>query len=72
MDPGSALQHFLQPLQVDAHKIHTLSGLFLSNFKDLALHAQDQFLSTPISESILRNVSQEGRGRYDGSLLLPP
>ncbi|KAK0377951.1 hexokinase-1 [Colletotrichum limetticola] len=64
MDPGSTLQHFLQPLQVDAHKIHTLSSLFLSNFKDLALHAQDQFLSTPISESILRHVSQEGRGRH--------
>lgn len=64
MDPGSALQQFLQPLQVDNHKIHTLSRLFYSNFRDLAINAHDQFLPTPISESILRPVSQTGRGRY--------
>lgn len=64
MDPGSALQQFLQPLQVDVQKVHILSRLFYSNFKDLALNAHDQFLPTPISESILRPVSQHGRGRY--------
>ncbi|WYZ46049.1 hypothetical protein EsH8_IX_000274 [Colletotrichum jinshuiense] len=64
MDPGSALQQFLQPLQVDNNKIHTLSRLFYSNFKDLAIRAEDQFLATPISESILRPVSQHGRGRH--------
>ncbi|KAF9872276.1 hexokinase family protein [Colletotrichum karsti] len=62
MDPGSALQDFLQPLHVDVQKIHTLSRLFYSNFKDLALNAHDQFLPTPISESILRPVSQHGHG----------
>ncbi|TQN63800.1 Hexokinase-1 [Colletotrichum shisoi] len=64
MDPGSALQRFLQPLQVDSQKIHTLSRLFHANFKLLALDAQDQFLPTPISESILRPVSQRGHGRH--------
>ncbi|KAJ0148910.1 hypothetical protein CTA2_626 [Colletotrichum tanaceti] len=63
MDPGSALQRFLQPLQVDTQKIHTLSRLFHANFKLLALDSQDQFLPTPISESILRPVSQRGHGR---------
>ncbi|GJC78360.1 hexokinase-1 [Colletotrichum liriopes] len=62
MDPGSALQQFLQPLQVDSQKIHTLSRLFHANFKHLALNAEDQFLATPISESILRPVSQRGHG----------
>ncbi|KAF6811635.1 hexokinase-1 [Colletotrichum sojae] len=62
MDPGSALQQFLQSLQVDNHKIHTLSSLFYSNFRHLAIHASDQFLPTPISESILRPVSQAGHG----------
>ncbi|KAI8153576.1 Hexokinase-1 [Colletotrichum sp. SAR 10_70] len=64
MDPGSALQDFLQPLRVDNQTVHTLSRLFYSNFKDLALNAHDQFLPTPISESILRPVTQRGRGRH--------
>lgn len=63
MDPGSALQDFLQPLRVDNQTVHTLSRLFYSNFKDLALNAHDQFLPTPISESILRPVTQRGHGR---------
>ncbi|OHE91461.1 hexokinase-1 [Colletotrichum orchidophilum] len=64
MDPGSALQHFLQPFHVDAQKIHTLSSLFLTNFRHLARNADDQFLATPISESILRPLSQRGHGRH--------
>ncbi|KAL2878938.1 hypothetical protein SGCOL_005636 [Colletotrichum sp. CLE4] len=64
MDPSSALQQFLQPLQVDTRKIHTLSSHFFSNFRDLALYADDQFLSTPISESILRHVSRKGHRRH--------
>ncbi|KAK1975426.1 hexokinase-1 [Colletotrichum cereale] len=64
MDPGSALQQFLQPLQVDSQKIHALSRLFYANFEHLALNAEDQFLATPISESILRPVSHTGHGRH--------
>ncbi|GKT45278.1 hexokinase-1 [Colletotrichum spaethianum] len=62
MEPGSDLQRFLQPLQVNSQKIHALSRLFHANFKHLALNADDQFLATPISESILRPVSQRGHG----------
>ncbi|EFQ32071.1 hexokinase-1 [Colletotrichum graminicola] len=64
MDPGFALHQFLQPLRVDSQKIHALSRLFYANFKHLALNAEDQFLATPISESILRPVSHNGHGRH--------
>ncbi|OLN95711.1 Hexokinase-1-like protein 1 [Colletotrichum chlorophyti] len=59
---SAALRQFLQPLQVDNEKIHKLSHLFYSNFQHLAIHAGDQFLATPISESILRPVTQRGHG----------
>lgn len=67
------LEAFLQPLHVDVERCHELSQLFLQNFTHLAAESLDQFLPTPISESILRPVADHGHGRYvpPSKILIP-
>jgi hypothetical protein len=57
------LDDFLGPLQVDLATINILSDHFFEAFKDLSAQSNEQFLPTPISESILRPVGERGHGR---------
>lgn len=54
---------FLEPMSIDVQKCHVLSERFLQNFTHLSAESLDQFLPTPISESILRPVEDYGHGR---------
>ncbi|KAL2264353.1 hypothetical protein VTK26DRAFT_5779 [Humicola hyalothermophila] len=58
-----ALDEFLQPLAVNAETLLTLSRGFLATFRRLSAESQDQFLPTPISESILRSPPKD-QGRF--------
>lgn len=58
-----SLEDFLTPMRIDFNTIHDLSSAFYATFVDLAANNQEQFLPTPISESILRPVSKTGHGR---------
>lgn len=58
-----ALQKFLQPFAINLDTCHELSKRFLDNFAHLAAESPDQFLPTPISESILRPIANTGSGR---------
>ncbi|OAA47769.1 hexokinase XprF [Metarhizium rileyi] len=60
----AALDAFLRPMSIDVEKCHKLSERFLQNFIQLSAESLDQFLPTPISESILRPVADYGHGRH--------
>jgi hypothetical protein len=53
---------FLRPLDIDAKKIHALAKALSCTYGRLARESEDQFLSTPIEESLLRPES-DGVGR---------
>lgn len=63
-EQAALLDGFLQPMSIDIEKCHVLSQRFLQNFMQLAADSLDQFLPTPISESILRPVAHHGHGRH--------
>jgi len=50
----SPLEDFLQPLAVDVRTCHSLARSLSDTFTRLAKESQEQFLPTPISDSILR------------------
>lgn len=50
----SSIDEFLRPLEVDVEKIHRLARSLRDTYLKLAAESTDQFLPTPISESILR------------------
>ncbi|PHH83651.1 hypothetical protein CDD82_5409 [Ophiocordyceps australis] len=54
---------YLAPLDIDVEKCHVLSHRFLATFAALAAESHQQFLPTPISESILRPIADHGHGR---------
>ncbi|KAL5086059.1 hypothetical protein Trisim1_009686 [Trichoderma cf. simile WF8] len=58
------IHRFLEPLSIDVDRSEELSRRFLDNFRDLAANSRDQFLPTPISESILRPIAEQGGGRH--------
>ncbi|KAK3307563.1 uncharacterized protein B0T15DRAFT_182400 [Chaetomium strumarium] len=58
-----SLDDFLQPLAIDARKVLELSHEFASTFRRLSAESLDQFLPTPISESILRPAVRDS-GRF--------
>ncbi|KUJ16226.1 actin-like ATPase domain-containing protein [Mollisia scopiformis] len=58
-----SLDEFLRPLQVDIPTIHNLANKLCATYTALAAKSQDQFLPTPISDSVLRS-SGEAKGRY--------
>ena len=58
-----AIDDFLKPLEIDAARISELSEDLASTFRRLSSQSVDQFLATPISESILRPEAGQNRGR---------
>ena len=58
------LDDFLKPLEVDLARVVELTNQLTSAFDHLSAHSLDQFLPTPISESILRPVPGQDHGRY--------
>ncbi|TLS28160.1 hypothetical protein PpBr36_00936 [Pyricularia pennisetigena] len=48
-----SLETFLEPLHIDTQLVHRLAQDLCSTFADLAAQSDDQFLPTPISESLL-------------------
>ncbi|KAF3055638.1 Hexokinase-1 [Daldinia childiae] len=60
----SSVQDFLGPLSVDEAKAHALSLEFYRTFQDLSANSLNQFLPTPISESVLRPTAGREKGRY--------
>ncbi|KAK0750945.1 hypothetical protein B0T18DRAFT_401407 [Schizothecium vesticola] len=61
--PESPLEALLRPLDVDLTRIVELTNDFTETFTHLAAHSLDQFLATPISESILRPAPGRDYGR---------
>ncbi|ETS82750.1 hypothetical protein PFICI_04626 [Pestalotiopsis fici W106-1] len=59
-----AIEEFLRPLHLDVATAHQLSREFHQTFRYLAAESQDQFLPTPITESILRPTAGSEKGRY--------
>ncbi|KAI1648058.1 MFS general substrate transporter [Daldinia loculata] len=59
----SGVQDFLGPLSVDEAKAHALSLEFYRTFQDLSANSLNQFLPTPISESVLRPTAGREKGR---------
>ena len=57
------IEEFLSPLHMDINKVHTLSQHFLTTFEALAARSKNQFLSTPIFESLLRPNGERRQGR---------
>lgn len=55
-----SLEHFLRPLEIDIGKIHGLARGLATTYVKLARESKDQFLSTPISDSVLRPVRDAG------------
>lgn len=51
---STTLEDFLKPLRVDVQKCHALARSLHRTYERLAKEAEDQFLPTPVSESILR------------------
>ena len=60
---GSDLESFLSPLYVDDSLVLRLSRDLCTTFKQLSAESKDQFLPTPISESILRRTDGADHGR---------
>jgi len=48
------IEEFLEPLSIDVPKVHQLARSLCKTYLRLAAEAQDQFLPTPISDSVLR------------------
>ncbi|KAL2024582.1 hypothetical protein VTK56DRAFT_7625 [Thermocarpiscus australiensis] len=52
------IDDFLKPLAIDSRKVVELSHELAATFRKLSLESPDQFLPTPISESILRPAAR--------------
>ena len=60
--PSLSLQDFLQPLSIDVAKVVTLAASLSKAYRRLAAESDNQFLSTPISDSTLSpSAAEEGR-----------
>ncbi|KAI0175736.1 MFS general substrate transporter [Hypoxylon sp. FL1284] len=62
-DTHSDIEDFLKPLHIDEAKAHALAHEFYLAFQHLSANSLDQFLPTPISESILRPTEGREKGR---------
>ncbi|KAI2633660.1 hexokinase-7 [Hypomontagnella submonticulosa] len=58
------IEEFLRPLSIDDATAHALSQELCRTFQHLSAHSLNQFLPTPISESVLRPTAGRERGRY--------
>ncbi|KAI1101085.1 MFS general substrate transporter [Jackrogersella minutella] len=56
------IEDFLRPLAIDEAKAHALSHKLYRSFQHLSANSLDQFLPTPISESILRPTAGREKG----------
>ncbi|CAK7237855.1 hypothetical protein SBRCBS47491_010176 [Sporothrix bragantina] len=65
-EAGPGLEAFLEGIRVDDERVYKLSREFSSTFSHLAAESMDQFLPTPITESILLPFSKKNKnqGRY--------
>lgn len=54
-----SLSEFLIPLAIDVKKIHELAKSLSTTFISLAAESENQFLATPISDSILRTEGDD-------------
>jgi hypothetical protein len=61
--PPATIDEFLKPLEIDSRLVFELSRELATTFKHLSSESLDQFLPTPISESILRAVAGRDFGR---------
>lgn len=59
---ATTLENFLSPLHIDIPKIQSLARSLSETFTTLAAESSEQFLSTPISDSVLRPDGNE-RGK---------
>jgi hypothetical protein len=57
-----SLDEFLRPLAIDSRMVLELSRELETTFRHLSAESPDQFLPTPISESMLRPAGR-GHGR---------
>ncbi|RYP30203.1 hypothetical protein DL767_006350 [Monosporascus sp. MG133] len=60
----SDMSNFLRPLHMDVGIATALAREFRLTFERLAAESTDQFLPTPIAESILRPEAGQEKGRY--------
>lgn len=60
----SGIEVLLEALHIDVAKAHALSHEMCQAFQHLSTDSLDQFLPTPISESILRPTEGSEKGRY--------
>lgn len=61
--PQQSLDDFLQPLRMTDETVLELSRVLFVKFQELSTKSDNQFLPTPISESLLRRVESADRGR---------
>lgn len=62
--PPQSLDDFLQPLRITDKTVLKLSQDLFIKFLELSTKSDNQFLPTPISESLLRRVDVADRGRH--------
>lgn len=58
-----SLDDFLRPLRMPDNKVLELSQELTTTFSFLSNKSDNQFLPTPISESLLRRIDKADRGR---------
>jgi hypothetical protein len=56
------VEDFLRPLRIDVATVQELSREFCQTFQYLITESLDQFLPTPITESILRPTAGSEKG----------
>ncbi|KAJ2971488.1 hypothetical protein NQ176_g7661 [Zarea fungicola] len=61
--PEQLLEKFLKPIQINLQTCNALTSGFYDCFKALAANPTDQFLATPISDSILRPIADAACAR---------
>lgn len=57
------IDEFLRPLRIDTLTAYRLARELCTTFKRLAAESNDQFLPTPVTETILRLPAGDERGR---------
>jgi len=60
----SLIDSFLQPFETGPSRVEELAREFALVFKELSANSHDQFLATPISESMLRPDTGGTSGRW--------
>lgn len=59
-----SLEDFLEPLHITDDNVYKLSLSLCDTFSMLSTKSDNQFLPTPISESLLRRVDSADHGRW--------